>query len=390
MRITQMKYVYRTISQLSFLLLALASSLSAQELQLTLIPGEEFSMARRDEWKLIVRNNTKTSVRAYLEGTVSEAKKGLIYHTRTSAREFAPGTETISTAYYPGLKPFTNLKDDGTLTEPAVRTNGFPAGDYEICISAYSEADAKEIGRICYSFSWDLYSSLILISPPDADSVRERFPFFSWFALSPKTAGSVSYKLSLYEMQNKQSPVAAVQANPPYYQSTVETRLIQYPMSAKNLNPGKRYAWKVSALVNKKSVAESEVWSFVYVPEVISDSTKKKDSTVVQRNPPIPGIAYSETLSDVEYRSRHVLASCRAGLLHVLYRHQSTTPSAAVRVLSVDGSVLFVKKLQVSYGSNYFSLPLQQWTKNLKPGVYELQCIDLNGSVQKLRFRFED
>ncbi len=378
---------------IAILSLALCSPLSilyAQDLRLTIVPGEEFSFSRRDEWKLVIQNPTKLAVRAYLEGTVREAKKGLIYHSRSSVRDFLPGTETITTAYYPGLKPFTSLKDDGTLTEPALRTNAFPAGDYEICVYAFAESDGKEISRTCYSFSWDQYSSLILIQPHDADTVRERFPLLSWHRLSPITTPTIRYELSVYELQNQQTPVAAVQVNAPYYTTTSDATIHMYPLSARTLNATKRYAWRVVALQGKKRIAESDVWSFVYQPDTSEDSTAQRDSTKRAKNLPLPGIAYSEVVPEAVANSRVSLGSATKGVLHVLIRHNSTSPRVALRIVAADGRILLTRRVDLHYGANYLSLPLKTWTKDVQSGFYELQIVDVNGTIQKLRFRNDD
>jgi hypothetical protein len=369
---------------LSMMLLGLYLSSTAQQIQITIIPGTEYTMARRDEWKVVVNNTGSQSLSVFFRGLATEAVKGRVYEMLSKPRAIAPGLTTFSTNYYVGLEPFNTIYEDPSLRQYAIQTNGLPAGDYEICITAYLASDSSEIGSNCYSFSADYFTPPILIAPDNNDTVCEPYPFFSWLPSVPNNGQNFTYTLTLYELQNVQTVLSSVQTNPAFYERKgLPTTIVQYGINARNLRPGYRYAWKVSAEVNNQTVTTSEVWSFVYCKNDVvttTDTIKKKKEV---KNLPKPGIPYLETSVEVN----NSFSTLDRGLLSFLYLHGSSTPTVGMRILDMKGSMVYSKLLEVSYGNNYFSAPLTDYS-GLKPSeLYELQIVDMNGAIKKLRFK---
>lgn len=365
------------------LLVWLSFTAGAQSLQITIIPGTEYTLARRDEWKVVVNNTSGQTIPAYFYGIATEAQRGKVYEVYSKVRDISPGISTFNTQYYVGLDPFTTVYEDQSLRQYAVQTNGLPAGDYEICITAYSAVDSSELGSVCYSFSADYFTPPILISPENGDTVREDYPFFTWLPPVPNNGHNFTYTLTLYELENMQTVLSSVQTNYAYYElKGIPVPITQYGINARNLRDGKRYAWKVSAEVNNQTVATSEVWSFVFMRDkvAVKDTTTKKATA---KNQPKAGIPYLETVAEVNSS----FSMLDRGLLSFLYTHQTNTPAVGMRILDMRGTVVFTKKLDVGYGANYFSAPLGDYN-SLKAGeLYELQIIDMNGAVRKLRFK---
>lgn len=359
-------------------------SVSAQNVQITIIPGSEYTMARRDEWKVVANNTGNQTIDVFFRGVATEAMKGKVYEALSKARSIAPGLSTFSTNYYVGLDPFNTIYEDPSLRQYAIQTNGLPAGDYEICITAYLASDSSEIGSNCYSFSADYFTPPILVFPDNNDTVCEPYPFFSWLPPVPNNGQNFTYTLTLYELQNVQTVLSSVQTNSAYYERKgILTTIVQYGINARNLRPGYRYAWKVSAEVNNQTVATSEVWSFVYCSNKIVatvDSVARKKEV---KNLPKPGIPYLETTTAVNNN----FSTLDRGLLSFLYVHTSKTPTVGMRILDMKGNMVFSKLLEISYGNNYFSAPLNDYS-GLKPSeLYELQIVDMNGAIKKLRFK---
>lgn len=356
---------------------------AAQSIQLSIIPSSEYTMARRDEWRVIVNNTSNQTLEVFFRGIATETSRGRVYEAYSKSRPIVPGITTFSTSYYVGLDPFETVYEDESLRRFALRTNGLPAGDYEICITAYLSSDSTEIGSNCYSFSADYFTPPILIAPDNNDTVCEPYPFFSWLPPVPNNSQNFTYTLTIYELQNVQTVLSAVQTNPAFYERKgITTTIAQYGINARNLRPGYRYAWKVSAEVNNQTVASSEVWSFVYCKNdvVTTDTTKKKKEV---KNQPKSGIPYLETTAEVT----NSFSTLDRGLLSFLYVHSSSTPTVGMRILDMKGSMVYSKLLEVSYGNNYFSAPLTDYS-GLKPSeLYELQIVDMNGAIKKLRFK---
>ncbi|MFN8322416.1 MAG: hypothetical protein U0T74_07130 [Chitinophagales bacterium] len=357
---------------------------TAQSVQISIIPGSEYTMARRDEWKVVVNNTTNQSVLAFFRGIATESQRGKVYEVVSKSRTLSPGTTAFSTQYYVGLEPFNTLYEDQTLRQYAIQTNGLPAGDYEVCITAYSALDSSELGTNCINFSADYFTPPILISPEKSDTVCELYPFFSWLPPVPNNGQNFTYTLTLYELQNVQTVLSSVQTNPAFYERKgIATTIAQYGINARNLRPGYSYAWKVSAEVNNQTVATSEVWSFVYCnsKNVTTNDTVTKKKEV--KNLPKPGIPYLETTTAVNNN----FSTLDRGLLSFLYVHSSKTPTVGMRILDMKGSMVFNKLLEVSFGNNYFSAPLTDYKGIQAAELYELQIVDMNGAIKKLRFK---
>jgi hypothetical protein len=338
------------ICRVFVLLLLMASSqqIIAQQIQINIIPGNDYTLARRDEWKVLVNNTTNQTINVFFRGLATEAVRGKVYETLSRARLIGPGLSTFSTNNYVGLDPFQTVFEDQSLRQYAIQTNGLPAGDYELCITAYSASDSTELGYNCANFSADYFSPPVLVAPDDKDTVCEKYPFFSWLPPVPNSGQNFTYTLYLYELQNVQTIASSVQNNPAYYERKgILNPIVQYGINARNMREGQRYAWKVSAEVNNQTVATSELWSFVYCKanpfSAVTDTVKKKKDVV--KNPPKSGIPYLEMADNINNN----FSVLDRGLLSFKYLHQSKTPSVGMRILDMKGAMVHSKLLEVSF-----------------------------------------
>lgn len=369
------------------LLLVIPALAFTQQIQITIIPGSEYTMARRDEWKVVVYNTGNQPIDVFFRGLATEAQKGKVYEALSQVRQIAPGTSTFNTQYYVGLDPFKTIYEDADLREYAIRTNGLPAGDYEICITAYAAADSSELGTNCYSFSADYFTPPILISPENNDTVREDYPFFTWLPPVPNNGQAFTYTLSLYELQNIQSVISSVQNNPAYYERKgITMPVVQYSINARNLRPGKRYAWKVSAEVGNQTVATSEVWSFVFMKDQFTltglDTLAKKKEE--KKNNPVSGIPYME----LKPTTGNTYSVVNNGTLSFQYKNNFELKQIGYRLLDAQMQSVQTEVLDVNYGLNYFCLDLKGNGKLIKGRFYELQVTDPRGNILKARFKY--
>jgi hypothetical protein len=375
--------------RIAFLMLTvlLCEVLPAQQIQITILPASEYTLARRDEWKVLVNNTTNQTLKVFFYGISTEAQRGKVYEARSKDREIVPGTTSFGTHYYVGLEPFTTLYEDQALRQYAIQTNGLPAGDYEICIYAYSALDSSELGSSCYNFSADYFTPPILVSPDNSDTVCEQYPFFTWLPPVPNNGQQFTYTLSLYELQNMQTIFSSVQTNQPYYEKKgITTPISQYGINARNLRPGYRYAWKVSAEVNNQTVATSEVWSFVYCKTnslVFGvDSTKKEKPT--KKNEALPGIPYME----LKTQTGSNYSVMDKGKLNFQYNNRYEQKQIGYRILDSRMQLVHNEVLDVNYGLNYFSLDMKANGKLASGKLYEVQVTDPKGNILKARFKY--
>ncbi len=362
-------------------------STHAQQIQITIIPGSEYTLARRDEWKVLVNNTTSQPLQVYFYGIANEASMGKVYEARSFGREILPGVTTFSTQYYVGLEPYKTLFENQALRQYAIQTNGLPAGDYEICITAFSVIDSTELGTNCLNFAADYFSPPVLVAPENNDTICEPYPFFSWLPPVPNNGQQFTYTLTLYELQNIQTVFSSVQTNQPYYEKKgITTPISQYGINARNLRPGYRYAWKVSAEVNNQTVATSELWSFVYCKTnslVLGiDTTKKKTS--VTKNPPKPGIPYME----LKKKTGSDYSVIAGGKMNFVFVNNLQQDKVGYQVLDARQQVVDKQVLDAGYGYNYYSIDVKTSGKLQSGNYYELQTIDLKGNIQKARFKF--
>jgi len=359
---------------------------TAQQIQITIIPGSDYTLARRDEWKVVVTNTTNQTLKVFFYGIGTEATRGKVYEARSHERDIAPGSITFSTQYYVGIQPFVTLYEDQSLRQYAIQTNGLPAGDYEMCIYAYSAQDSSELGTNCINFSADYFTPPVLVSPDNNDTVCEQYPFFTWLPPVPNKGQKFTYTLSLYELQNIQTVLSSVQTNQPFYEKKgIAIPATQYGINARNLREGQRYAWKVSAEVNDKTVATSEVWSFVYCKKnfaTVADTIKKK--TAVVKNPPKSGIPYMElkTKTGGDYS---VIAD---GKMSFVFVNNLQQDKVGYQILDSRQQVVDKQVLDTGYGYNYYSIDMKAGGKLQSGNFYELQTIDTKGKILKARFKY--
>jgi hypothetical protein len=103
-----------------------------------------------------------------------------------------------------------------------------------------------------------------------------------------RARANVTYSIRIVQLLGKQSPTAAMQANPAWVElNNIATTTIQFPPGARGLIAGNMYAWKVSAFMRGALLGESEVWRFGYSPSALTTEAplstrpaKKKNLTI--------------------------------------------------------------------------------------------------------------
>ncbi|RPI67641.1 MAG: hypothetical protein EHM43_07125, partial [Ignavibacteriae bacterium] len=123
----------------------------------------------------------------------------------------------------------------------------------------------------------------ILISPPDESEIVEKYPVFTWMASVPPAQGQVmQYRLRIAEVFGTQTGQDAVARNPAWFtQQDITRTILQYPISSRGFEVGRRYAWLIEAYEYRLGVrgqqsavidhGTSEVWTFTYKPITASD-----------------------------------------------------------------------------------------------------------------------
>lgn len=259
--------------RLIFLWFFIVSGAFSQIVQLQLFRPPAYQLKEADLWRLQITNLSDHPITIYLEGTADEVRDGRIAHARSAVFTLPPGTRMLTAN---DISPIKLLESHPRYRSIFERTGRAPAGEYTICVIAYDAQTRQELGRDCYTHLVQPLSPPVLIEPSDGDTLRDRNVVFSWTPPYPLSPGqSVRYTLRIVEILGRQSPYDAMLRNSAFFeQSDISSPFFQYPTAARTFQEGKKYAWKVTAYLDREQIGESEVWSFVYVP--LKEAVAKK------------------------------------------------------------------------------------------------------------------
>jgi hypothetical protein len=227
-----------------------------------------------DLWEITLINTGRGTLNVSLRGTVTEQKDGLIATATSSTFSLPPGTKVFTAKNISQLSPVNTSFKNSKYEDILNAIGSAPSGTYDICIEVRAAGlDAGILASNCVnSHTVESTSQPLLLSPQDAADVEVGRPILSWAMPTPVRAGvSVSYSIRIVQLLGKQSPTAAMQANPAWMElSNMTTTTIQYPPGARPLIAGNLYAWKVSAFMRGALLGESEVWRFGYSPSALA------------------------------------------------------------------------------------------------------------------------
>ncbi|MCU0329702.1 MAG: hypothetical protein MUC47_01840 [Candidatus Kapabacteria bacterium] len=262
-----MEYVVRLALLLS-LVLPLTTAAQVQ-IRLTQPPPNQLRVA--DLWKVDLINRTQAPVRVTLHATAEELSipDGLIVEAFTAVVTVPPGTYRVTGR---DVQPIRTDNENPRYRDALLLTGAVPTGEYRICCEVLDAETEQILGTDCKVVTINRMSVPVLITPPDESEVPDKLPVFSWMSsVPPGPAQRITYELVVAEMFAGQSAFDAVKRNPAHLRAENLARTVyQYPISARALEPGRRYAWMVLAkeITSRTSITlgESEVWSFTYVP----------------------------------------------------------------------------------------------------------------------------
>ncbi|MEM8486904.1 MAG: hypothetical protein AAF564_15230 [Bacteroidota bacterium] len=242
-----------------------------------------------DLWRVQLNNMGRSDLSVVLRGTVEEAREGLLLDASTREVALRPGLNTFRG---PDLEPVELDETNSEYERIIVRTGQAPTGDYTICVYAISTVTLEEVGSDCINHSVELVSPPELIAPPIEAQLSDRFPVFYWTPPAPLPGNqAVSYRIKIVKVLGRQSPLAALQANPSWYEeANLRTTFLQYPLRAQPFESG-QYAWIITAEtpgLTRGGVAlgQSEIGYFDWQPILVLDIADELDIAT----PTVPGI----------------------------------------------------------------------------------------------------
>ena len=215
-------------------------------------------------WKAIIINSggaAREPISVYLKGTATESLQGKIIEATSSVITLQPGVKIISGRE---LAPFTLKETNSRFTDIRLKTGSVPSGNYEICITVFNAKGGEQLASDCIKTTVENFNRMELISPIDREVIgnipaenkdnlkikqidKSPLIIFSWLPPVPAPPNvRIRYRLKIVEMLGYQSVHSAMASNPFYYQSNkISSTMLRYPVAAKPLKRGSKYAWAV-------------------------------------------------------------------------------------------------------------------------------------------------
>lgn len=252
----------------------LAQGPEVVDIRLTQPPPNQLRIA--DLWKVELNNRSGRAVRVILHGTAEETSipDGLIVEATTRILTLAPGRTMVTGS---DVQPIKTENENARYRDALLQTGSVPTGDYTICCEVISAESELVLGRDCKFVTVNRMSQPILISPPDESAVSDRLPVFTWMGSTPPGPGQrILYRINIAEIFGAQTPFDAIQRNPSFLMmENLTATVFQYPVSARQFEKGRRYAWMITAYERTPKaqypLGVSEVWSFTYGPDDVAD-----------------------------------------------------------------------------------------------------------------------
>ena len=339
-----------------------------------------------DESFMAIITNSGEPAEVFLQGRVQEEEDGLIFEGSSSLTTLEQGVTRLNRRNLSPIQPTQNISMKDRYQNYVTRASRFPPGSYRFCLQIVRAETEEVIAEDCYEKTIENYLPPSLISPERGSKVRQHQPIFTWSPVPGTHASSINYKLEIVELQGNQSPIAAFESNPAWYQEEgLTSPLFHYPIAAREFIKDQQYAWKVTAFVGGSKISESEVWSFRYQQE--ADTTAQEEEKEKQDT--------TQTLLPEQYA--RLKAQIHSGyyllddfILRFIYNNPYATTQLSCRLENAKNEIVarnILKKKQHT-GMNFNRMDM---SSRVQPGeTYRLRCAGATGEIRQLKFRIRE
>ncbi|MCK9280244.1 MAG: hypothetical protein M0P71_06465 [Melioribacteraceae bacterium] len=272
----------------------------APHLMTKLLPLVPNKLMLNDLFKCIITNLNPVAYRApVISVELRENSTGLQIESKLNSVTIA-GTKSFSFNDFntPDLT-YRNTK----LQEAFSKNLIAPDGNYTICVYIKNEKGevlaSDCIDQTIITIKPEMVS-LQLMTPADGSTLLPNQPvLFSWMLQSVKAGREVTYKIKVVEIYNKQSPIEAIKQNPAIFEkSNIKATMLQYPISAKKLETGKKYAWNVRVMnIGDQSVDDDRSSSEAFMLDVGGSNGVTKSLTIPTTQDSTISIAGSDSVA---------------------------------------------------------------------------------------------
>jgi hypothetical protein len=219
-----------------------------------------------------------------------------------------------------------------------------PLGAYIACytVSRLEHEAMQTLATECIRINISPVSPPLLNTPANKSVLPTPAPQLTWMPPAPLDMfDNLNYQVSVAEVMEGQSPIEAINYNTPVYTAAhVKAPYENYPSSYSKLQPGKTYAWQVTARNGASYAAATEVWTFSLTADTAKEIATSTSYILLDKNNP----GGFHTVSDRE--------------LKIKYYSFDKTHTSIVRLLSIDQKPVQEVKQNIIYGDNYLHFKL--------------------------------
>lgn len=239
--------------------------------------------------------------------TLRSTERGFVGTIESPGQQAAGGVSTFLFNARDAITEWGTRQKTASITDVVFRTGQIPEGRYRACATVLVGAARVPSAESCADFTILLPDAPQLVTPLRGDVVRTAQPFFSWTPVVAPPELGVGYRLRVVEVIGRQAPLVALSANIPLLDEVVTGAPFRlYPLDGVQLEPGKRYAWRVTATTAEGEVlfrdrVASEIGEFTMDSELLGalpTLAALGDTAVVQ-----PGVAVIRGLQRARARA---------------------------------------------------------------------------------------
>jgi hypothetical protein len=331
-------------------------------------------MLKNQLWSLVLVYGGNGAATASVQLTMVDAASGQPVMTATTRPLVLAKGANVITAKDVAPVQYDYLSPVFVDRDP----NGFlPAGNFKACYSVQQGFASHGDGAMaenCIPVEVQPLSPPELNTPADTSTVQTAYPQFSWLPPMPANIfGSLSYDMILVEVLPDQGAYQAVQENIPVYNiSHLQDPVNLYPASAKPLDTGRTYAWRILALNDGQFITQSEVWTFKL-------ETRKQAIIAPPGGNYIPLRKNNERGAGIQ-----ILPTDTIGIKYYSFERDHAD---TVRFLSANGQTVKSIPQMIVYGENFLAYSLGGVFEKGK--LYRVEVTDALKNVHTASFELK-
>ena len=327
-------------------------------------------MQKTQLWNMAIINAGPPGAKVSIQLTLLDATDGQAVMTAQTRTLLLQKGTTILTARDVSPVQYDYMSSQFNVDRDP---NGFlPVGNFKACYSIVQAIKGEgTLAEDCIPLEVQPLSPPQLNLPTDTSTVPTAYPQFSWLPPTPiNLFSNLSYDFMLVEVLPDQGSYQAIQQNIPVYNvSHLKDPVHVYPASAKPLDTGRTYAWRILAMNEDQFIAQSEVWTFKL-------ATPNKQPLSPPGGNYMPMRPASEKAVGV-----HMLTCDTIGVK--FYSFERDHP-ADVNFYDATGKLVRTEKETIVYGDNYLAYILNKSFGNGK--VYRIELADTKKTLYSASF----